>query len=138
MEPIISPWIIYLLSFVSKLQGVLFVLATMCGLGVVIHIITVVWKAALETGDRDYKMVSRMAAKLKLFSIFFVIIVVSLVIIPSKNTLIGMMIAKNVTSVNIEKALETGKNFKDEIKKDVIEIIDHITQVTQEKKGWSE
>ena len=37
-----------------------------------------------------------------------------------------MIVAKNVTYQNVEKAIEAGKDVKDELKKDMLDIIEAI------------
>ena len=53
----------------------------------------------------------------------FVVFLVLSIVTPSKNTLIGMIVVQNITENNIKKAVVTGRDLKDEIKKDIIDIL---------------
>jgi hypothetical protein len=47
-------------------------------------------------------------------------------LLPSKNTLIAMLVADKFTYDVAEKVIDTGKDIKDEIKADIIEIFNNI------------
>jgi len=42
-----------------------------------------------------------------------------------------MYVADNITSNNVGKALEVGKEFKDEIKKDILDLIEGVNKAKE-------
>jgi hypothetical protein len=66
-----------------------------------------------------------------LLSLIFIFISV---FCPTKDELIAIYVADKVTYDIAEKALDNGKLIKDELKKDVIEIIESLTKEIKEKK----
>ena len=124
MEPIISPWFIYFLGVVESLGVVLAVLLFVLAIGAIVFaIFYVVNRVNYDEDDKDV-IKSKKALKICLYPL----IIVSLigVFLPSKSTLIAMYVADNITPNNVEKALEVGENFKEEIKKDIFELIEAI------------
>ena len=53
-----------------------------------------------------------------------VVVLITLTLLaPSRNTIIQMYVASKVTPATINMVVEKGKDFKEEIKKDIIDII---------------
>ena len=118
MEPIISPWLIYLLGFSENLGIIVSLLAFIFGAGA--GIVFLVGLFGAKDNDKDLMNVHRRFRYIKwLFVVFLVLSIVT----PSKNTLIGMIVVQNITENNIKKAVVTGRDLKDEIKKDIIDIL---------------
>lgn len=111
-DPIISPWLIYLLELINTLK-VIFSIAGILGITICI--------AALIIENKLF---------LKHFILAVVISIIG-ILIPTQKTLIAMIAAKHITPANVTRAVETGKDIKEEIKKDIIEILQ---QVEKERK----
>jgi ABC-type sulfate transport system permease component len=129
MEPIISPWLIYLLGFIENLIITFTGGVIILGLGLII----LVFFKVLGTMDDDedlLNVVNKFRWAKWLFGIFLFLAIIT----PSRNTIIGMMVAQQITPKNIESAIKTGKDFKNEIKKDVIDIIQSVTKEKPQEK----
>jgi hypothetical protein len=61
-----------------------------------------------------------------------------LVLLPSQKTLISMLVADKLTYNAAEKIIEAGKNLKDEIKGDVIDVFQNINEANVEAEETSE
>ena len=126
MEPIVSPWFIYLLSLVNTLIVIYAVTATCCFAALLVYYITLAcMQGEYDKSERERWLIGWKKAKRYVW-ILFVISLVSSMLIPSKNTIIAMYVADNITPNNVEKALDVGKDFKEEIKKDIFELIEAI------------
>ena len=130
MEPIVSPWFIYLLLLVNNVIC-LCVLATILAF-VALLIYYIGWGMATDYGDDRESWVAGWGKKVKMSWIIMIVGFILATFIPTKDTIIAMYVADNITPNNVEKALEVGKDFKDEIKKDIFELIEAI------QKGESE
>jgi len=126
MEPIVSPWFIYLLSLVNTLIVIYAVTATCCFAALLVYYIALAcMQGEYDKSERERWLIGWKKAKRYVW-ILFVISLVSSMLIPSKNTIIAMYVADNITPNNVEKALDVGKDFKEEIKKDIFELIEAI------------
>ncbi len=121
MEPIISPWLIYLLGITEDIKTVFISSSVFAGIGLVIYMVLYI---ATTIDDSDRKMVRRFSFCPYLFTIFLLFAI----IIPSKNTLIGMIVAQQITPNNISSVIKMGKDLKNELKKDVMYIIESATK----------
>ena len=122
-DPIISPWFIYFLGIADGLKG--FLIGGAVVTGIILFIGAVVMIANREFGkdDNDYKTGRAIVERLRWI---FPTLLLLAILVPSKGTLIGMVVAKNVTYQNVEKAIKAGKSVKDVLKKDMLDIIDSI------------
>lgn len=122
MEPIISPWFFYLLGVVESMNVILAIFLVAAITGLVISIIGyTVTKYCTDDDWEEYVPVWKKWLRLSL--ICTIAFSIPCTFIPSKNTLIWMVVAKNVTYQNAEKAIEAGDNIRDVLKKDMIDII---------------
>ena len=115
-SPIINPFYIYLLSISDKFMT-LFTVITAISLGLVL--IYLMFKVLDEdtTGIKWWIV--------KILSIIGGIALLFTLIIPPRDTMIQMYVASKVTPQLIKDAVITGKNFKDEIKKDIIDLLNY-------------
>ena len=131
MEPIISPWFIYLLGMVDTLITLLGVVAFQ---GVAALLVYYIVLACMQSEYYESERKSWLAGWKRKVKLCWIVLMVSLplaLLIPSKNTIIAMYVADNITPNNVEKALEVGKDFKDEIKKDIIDLIEGINKAEE-------
>ena len=133
MEPIISPWLIYFLGVIGVVKSD--TISAFIGFFVVAGLITFIIGACNQKymevtyseetlkDDDEYKF-SLVAKKIgKTALIPSLIFAIFLIFLPSKNTIIGMIAAKNITRDNIASVISAGKSVKDEIKSDIADII---------------
>jgi hypothetical protein len=133
MEPIISPWFIYFLSIADGLLLVFFVGAAIFGVvAVVTTILAVNWRIEYDEEDEDYL---KAKATLKWSLKFLIPLVVLSILMPSKNTIIGIYVAKNITHDSAEKILDAGKSIKEELKSDVMDLINALQNDDKKKEN---
>jgi len=117
-EPIISPWIFYLLSVIDNLRCAVFATA------VVTFIVLFSYPIWWDDYDEDFKWLKR----------FFITLGVSgilLVFIPTSDVIIKMTIAQHITANNIEKAGNLTELAVDKI-------IEKVVKAARELKGDKE
>lgn len=108
MEPIISPWLIYVLGIIPTLK---FILAILCFILPVISFL-IFTQYDMEYDGDDKKFYKKL---IKILLMAFIISVLSLIFIPSKDTVIAMMVSKNITVENLSQGKEIVKNSIDYI-----------------------
>lgn len=119
-EPIISPWIIYWISMVSNLGIAVMVLCIVFGIAGFIMLMIY----GIELGDDLFQYKKYIISWL----IFMLMCALLMVATPNKDTMYAMLIAKQATPANIAKAKELGKDFKDMVKQDIIDVIKQINK----------
>jgi len=138
MEPIISPWLIYALSVVGNLkEGFIGISIAALAVSIILWIIYSITKSAgVGYGENDSDNKTAKAIYPFAIKTLIVLPIVGLfaILTPSKNTLIGMIVADQITYDSLGKAVNTGKAVKNELKKDVLDIIEAITKENKEKK----
>lgn len=128
MQPIINPWFIYLLGVIDSAIEFFAIIAVSAGFAFIGFLIGYLICKHSDDFDEEYAPIWKKLWKRTLP--IFVIFALLGIFLPNRNTLIGMFVAKNITYDNVEKALKAGKDFKEELKKDVFELIKAI----QDKK----
>ena len=122
-EPIIRPWLLYLINFLENLSGILTFSFFMIGIVVVCLGIFAILTDECES------LYTRLIKWLKRFLILFFILGAVIVLIPSKNTMYSMLIADQVTYENVDKLGDSTKDTEDYI-------FDRIEQtITEELDG---
>ena len=130
MEPIINPWVIYVLGVVDSLRSLFY-------FAIITMIIVAGFTFFIMLAD-EFKTIQEHRKKAVKYAIRYIIVLLTFVmlviLIPTRNTVIGMIVANSITYNNIDSAVKTGKKIKDEVKKDVLDIIQAITKEEKEKK----
>lgn len=116
MEQVISPWFIYFINIANKF-AFFSVAFSVIGLIVVILVFIV----SNTDDDVGYKMPVK-------YPIIAAIILLLAMCLPNKNTLIEMYIANELTYNKIESIVRSGRDVKNSIKKDIIDIINEINK----------
>jgi len=126
MNPIVSPFFIYFLTLINNLIGVCIFLLVVSSIALFVYIVGyAVNKGQGENYEGELKeWVAGWKFALKPLLICWIIATTVVVFCPGKKTLIAMYITKHLTYDTVEKAMTVGKNTKDELKKDVIDIIE--------------
>ncbi len=139
-DPIISPWFVYFLGTVQGVTGVGFIFSLISAVGLAIAVMSWFINKASEPPQesayseewRKKMSLSRAGIKLSLWVLIPSIIIV--LFLPSQRTMIGMIVAKNVTPNTINKAIEAGVSVKDAVKQDVLDIIQALKEEKKEEK----
>ena len=125
MEPIISPWLIYLLGFWGSFEVAVCLVIVICGIVALVY-----WVIGLcakhsdyGTDDENKEKAAWAFGKQKRILVLTVILFAVSIILPSRDTIIGMIVAKNITKDNIAEAIRIGKSMKDEVKSDLADVI---------------
>ena len=121
MEPIINPWIFYLIDVIGKLQGALMFLCGAMGIALMLMILSFL------TEDESFDIFSTKRNILfKRISICFVISAILCIITPSRATMYKMVAASFITPNNIEY-------LHDKTLEDIDKIIDSLATKLIEK-----
>lgn len=133
MNPIINPWIFYLIDLsnsLSRISVFLFVVST---------VICIILSGILAFDDDCFINKKDKQKIVKYFKWVFITFCTSslcLIFIPSKDTLYKMIVTSYITEDNVMKAVNIGKDFKQEIKKDILDIINNsITEYKNPKNN---
>jgi hypothetical protein len=137
MEPILSPWLVYLIFKIDDIiGGFTFTSAIALIFTTVAWIIMYgIWQ---EDTYSDREVIEK--AKKKLFKITKIVISLSLGtlficdFIPDKKTIIALCVTQSLTQDRVEKIIDTSVDVKETIKKDIIDIIQAIEKETTTKK----
>lgn len=123
MEPIVSPWLIYLVERLDGLQAVFGIIAVLIGF-VFVVLSAVLTIAALENDmEKECKSVRHCLKMLVIPLIFFTATAIA---IPDTNTGYKMLVASKLTPDNLQKLQEKGVELKDVFKDDTKEVIESL------------
>lgn len=123
IEPIISPWIFYLIEVISNLKAASFVVATIAAC------IAMLSGMCLFIADKEQK--SNFAKYLKRSLVICIIVYIVSILCPSQNTMYKMLISNYVTSNNLEYIHET---IKGDMNDTLDAIADNIIKAQKEGK----
>lgn len=112
MDYIINPMWFYWLQAVSAVQIALGVIAGLLGVALMVAIVAALSNLEYGTDDKDFILGKRMC--LIIFPIFFVTLLATL-LIPSRETMISMMVAKYATLDNAQTVVDGIKSAADYI-----------------------
>lgn len=117
-EAIISPWFFYWVDVIGNAKTFAIVLTIFLSLASFIsfcvYMENIIGDQKSKTKALKYLYIFAPGAILTLFFVMF---------IPSSDALYKMMIAKSVTPQALSSFIKDGKLVKDELKKDIIEVI---------------
>lgn len=105
MKPIVSPYVIYLAHISENLAGVLF-LTGMFVLGAAVIKIICIKIDDYEDSKSWKDIINSYISSHKLMVVTGTLLIIIALLLPSKDTIYAMIIAKNVTSDNIDHAVE--------------------------------
>ena len=113
MEPIVNPWIIYLISTISKMHDMLAVsfgiLIVACFLGLVFY--------ASSCFDEDGELLNPKKKYGKKVFIAVIVNALLLVAVPEEKTMTTMLVAQYATENNLNYILDVTKQIIEEVKK---------------------
>jgi hypothetical protein len=127
MEPIISPWFFYVRELFAGLNTITWALCWASFVISFVCVIVLIVDSGIEEKERlSRKIIGVWAKTLRISGPITVIMVLILLIVPTKETFTNMCIAKNITYERVGKAKDIAGDIKDEIKKDIFDMIDKI------------
>lgn len=142
MESIVSLWFVYLLSIADAIIGVAIGVSVAFAIVSVVYIIgtSCITASCNEKEIKEWKIGWGIKGKLAICLFFFSLFLA--VFLPSKNSLIAMYVANEVTYERLGKAGDITREIKDELKGDVMDILnlfienkDIKTKTQQSRKG---
>lgn len=127
MNPIISPWLIYLINVLSGLKIffiVTVVAAIFVGIGSVICFLIVIGGPYYDKDDeKDQNKILNIKKCFKKSVVGLIISALLVVIIPSKDTMYTMLALDNLTTDNIQAIGKTGKDVIDYVSDQIDKIV---------------
>lgn len=113
MEPIISPWVFY---FMGVAEAVQFLFGAF---GIIALILMLIVDLSFLASEGE---VFKKTLSIVMYPVLLIMITIA-ALIPSKETMMQMLVASQVTPNNVSAVVDLGKKLKDETKEDVIDII---------------
>lgn len=121
MEPIISPWLIYLINLFDNLKGLLTVALFLLGCAAVV--LSIIWFFGSMDYEQDYEPIVACKKNLKKSVIWLCVSGLLFTAIPSKDTMYTMVVLENVTMDDIQAIGKTGKNVIDYITDQIDKVV---------------
>jgi len=121
MEPIISPWLVYLISVVDNFRTVCTYSFVFSLMALVIYLIGLLFTINYED-DFKYWISWWKPVKYKVF-ILSCICSLFILFIPTRNVLIAMVVADKATNDSVNSLIQSGKDIKNTIKQDIIDLL---------------
>lgn len=131
MNPIVSPFFIYLLGVVDAICETAEAIAV---IGLLASIVAIAGYLICRDSDEYEDYIPNWKRAVKITVPILVISSIIFIFTPTRKTLIGMVVAKHVTTNNIESLIDASKDVKDELKADIIEIIESISGEKKDSK----
>lgn len=116
MDPVVSPWLIYLISVINSIRVFAFLLGLMFGLPLLICFVSDYFNSVNVDILTPYQLDEyeeikiKNSKEIKKYFILTIIFILIGLLIPSKETLITMLIANTITPDNINMSNELIKH----------------------------
>lgn len=127
MNPIINPWLIYLINVLSGLKNIFIVtvvVAIFVGIGSVICFLIVIGNSYYDEDDeKDQNKILNIIKCFKKSIVGLIISALLVVIAPSKDTMYTMLALDNLTTDNIQAIGKTGKDVIDYVSDQIDKIV---------------
>lgn len=127
MNPIISPWSIYLINVLSGLKNIFIaavVAAIFVGIGSAIYFLTVIADPYYDEDDeKDQNKILNIKKCFKKSVVGLIISALLVIIAPSKDTMYTMLALDNLTTDNIQAIGKTGKDVIDYVSDQIDKIV---------------
>jgi len=122
MNPIISPWFIYLLhvcGVANIIATTLFIIAvTFAVVAIIGWIVT-----HADEGNYDEECLGMWRKFVKRSFPIVLVCALLAIAVPSRKTVIWMVVTKHITTDSVQKAIEAGDSVREVIKQDILELI---------------
>jgi len=122
-QPIINPWIFYWISTLDKLDKMFIILSVLVGIVLVVFIVS----------GEGLKGKKAKRITISLLVVFICSLLLSM-FMPTKETMYSMLVAKTITYEKVSKAVSIGKDVKETIKQDILDIIKEINKKDDKEK----
>lgn len=129
-DPIISPWLVYLLFIADGIKEFSVIITILLGTAWVVLTIA---KIITSNDEGDHEEVMTVDKKCRGLKMLLVLAMFFAFLFPSRNTLVAIYVAKSITPANVNKAVELGKDIKESVKKDILDIIETINKKEEKK-----
>ena len=127
MNPIISPWSIYLINVLSGLKNIFIAAAVatiFVGIGNTIYFLIVIDSTYYDEDDeKDQNKILNIKKCFKKIVVGLIISALLVVITPSKDTMYTMLALDNLTTDNIQAIGKTGKDVIDYVSDQIDKIV---------------
>lgn len=123
MEPIINPWLIYLLNIISTLKTFFAVLGFVMVIATMISIVVFMSIAEDYDFNPENKIVSRLKKKCIIIFALTVISILMAILLPDKETLYTMLVFNYITPNNIDLGVENVKTLIDYVVETIQKLI---------------
>ena len=130
MNPIVNPWLFYLIDIMNGLDVISVVMVALSASYLFTSLAVMVMGNDLKR--LDYVKWGNKHFPRALICILFASIIS--VAIPNESTMYKMLAAHYVTTDNVNAALTMGKDFKDTLKNDIIEVVGGVAVILQDKE----
>jgi len=148
MEPIVSPETIYLLTVCNSIKGIAGAVAIILGIALIGIFITAIVAKHMNSAwnyadvEKEQKKRKSLADSMEIIAkqclVIFLILLTIAIFVPSKKTMIAMYVADKITTNNLEAIVDGGAAVKNELKADIIEIIEAILKAGEKGPEKSE
>lgn len=112
---IINPWVIYLIGIIDGLNTFIYLMTAFSFAGLISS-------AVIFVTELDEKACEIHKKVIKIFSIVLPISILLLIFVPNKQTLVYMLVAKNITVENVKAGKDTVKETVDYIFEKIKEV----------------
>ena len=129
MDPIVSPWFIYFYGLVGNLSVVMTTLFVISIFAIISYF---VGSFIYYVDDKETSM-TKWRKRWKPWLYVIVGIWFLSILLPSRPDILAMYIANRITYNAVGTAIKDGKLLKDELKKDVIDIINGVVDGKQKR-----
>lgn len=124
MKPIISPWLFYFLNALGNIN-------TICTSLFILSLIAIPVALIIGFAEECWTSVKDMLSRLKPVIIGYCIFLAVITVIPTKDTVYKMLVAKELTSDNLQYITEIAGNTAENVADYVIDIITRASEATQ-------
>ena len=127
MNPIISPWSIYLINVLSGLKNIFMTAAVAAIFGIIVNaiyfLIVIDSPYYDEDDEKDQNKILNIKKCFKKIVVGLIISALLVVITPSKDTMYTMLALDNLTTDNIQAIGKTGKDVIDYVSDQIDKIV---------------
>ena len=127
-HPVISPWIIYLISVLGNLGIVVATLTIVMGVATVASLIIFFSENDIEDFKEHWKIFAGMITA-------FIFITIIAILIPSRNEMYAMVVANEITYERVNKILGSGKDLRQQLLEDASFVIQQLRCSPEEGKN---
>lgn len=117
MEPIVSPWLVYLIMQLDALTGALVIIGGIASVSLVI-------------GGIGFSMDDHRGGCIRIMKYSICVVITTLLLgvtIPSRDSAVAIIAAQHITKDNITASADVVRRVRDEVKGDIVEILRELT-----------